>query len=208
MCDFFCIKGKKIAIFDVIMTSNLQMMSFSEFENTAIVFLATFSGGYGIKFVPKLKILYFLPPFCPKFGPFCTFLSLHILFMAYKVQFWYCFIGTTIFSFHLWIYSIPIGKLALKFTILYLWPPVCPKFGHFCNFKSVYNLFNIVLFVEPFFLSIYGFTVFQMAHWPQKLRFCILDLYFAQNVSVFATFRAYTTYLCLAKYSFGIVSFA
>ena len=29
-------------------------------------------------------------------------------------------------------------------------------------------IFGIVLFVKPFFLSIYGFIVFQMAHWPQN----------------------------------------
>ncbi len=101
----------------------------------------------------KLKILYFLPPFCPKFCPFCTFLSFHILFMAYTVQFWYCFICTTILSVHLWIYSVSIGKLALKLTILYFY------------------------------------------------------LHFAQNLALFATSRACTTYLCLEKYIFGIVLF-
>ena len=88
----------------------------------------------------KLKILYFLPPFCLKFCPFCTFLRLHILFMAYTVLCWYCFICTTILSVHFSIYSVPIGKYALKLTILYFLPPFCPIFGPFCNFKNLYNL--------------------------------------------------------------------
>ena len=112
----------------------------------SFVYISIFSVHLRIYSVPngtlasKLKILYFLPPFCPKFCPFRTFLSFHILFMAYTVQFWYCFICTTIMSVHLWIYSVPIGKFALKLTIFNFLPPFCPIFGPFCNFKSVYNL--------------------------------------------------------------------
>lgn len=55
------------------------------------------------------------------------------------------------FSVHLWVYSVPNGKLAPKFTILYF------------------------------------------------------DLIFAQNVDLFATSRAPTTYLCFAECIFSIV---
>ena len=41
-------------------------------------------------------------------------------------------------------------------------------------------IFGIVLFAQPFFPSIYGFTVFQMENWPQNWRFCIVDLNFTQ----------------------------
>ncbi len=46
-----------------------------------------------------------------------------------------------------------------------------------------------------------------MANWPQNLTFCNFDLQFAQNLALFAPFLASISYLCLAKCSFGIVSF-
>ena len=79
------------------------------------------------KFVLKIDDFVFLPPFCPKFGPFCNFQTLYNLFMPCKVHFWYCFVCATTFSVLLWIYSIPNGKLTLKLKILYFWPLFCPK---------------------------------------------------------------------------------
>ena len=41
-------------------------------------------------------------------------------------------------------------------------------------------IFSIVLFAQPFFQSICGFTAFQMENLSQNWRFCIFDLHFAQ----------------------------
>ena len=89
----------------------------------------------------KLTILYFLPQFCPKFGPFCNFKSLYNLSMPSKVHIWHCFVCETIFSVHLWIYSVPNGTLASKLKILYFLPPFCPKFCPFCTSWSFHILF-------------------------------------------------------------------
>ena len=48
-----------------------------------------------------LNFLYFLPPFCPEFGPFCNFKSLYNLYIPCKLRIWYCFVCETIFSVHL-----------------------------------------------------------------------------------------------------------
>ena len=119
----------------------------------------------------KIEDFVFLTPILHQFGSFCTFFSLHILVMPCRVQFWYCFICTTIFLVHLWIYSVPIGKLALKLTILYFSPPFCPTFGPFATSRASTTylrvpkcIFCIFSFVQPFSLSIYGFTLFQMAN--------------------------------------------
>ena len=63
--------------------------------------------------------------FSQKFGPFCKFRSLYNLFMHCKVYIWCCIVCVTIFSVHLWIYSVPNGKLSSKLKILYFWPPFC-----------------------------------------------------------------------------------
>ncbi len=71
---------------------------------------------------------------------FATFrASISYLYLA-QCNFWCWFIWITICVIHLWIYSVSIGKLALKLTILHFLPPFCPKFGPFCNFKCLYNL--------------------------------------------------------------------
>ena len=93
------------------------------------------------KLASKLTILYFLPPFCPIFGPFCNFQSLYNLSMPCKVHNWNCLVYETIFSVHLWIYSVPNGTLASKLKILYFLPPFCPKFCPFCTFLSLHILF-------------------------------------------------------------------
>ena len=74
------------------------------------------------KLVSQFAILYFWPSFCPKFRPFCIFKSSYDPPMPYKIHFWYCFVCTTIFSVHLWTYSVSDGKLASKSTVLYPWP--------------------------------------------------------------------------------------
>jgi hypothetical protein len=87
----------------------------------------------------KLRILYFSPPFCPIFGPFCQFQRLYNLSTPRKVHFLHCFVCTTIFYVHLWIYSVPNCKLASKLKILYFGPLFCPQFGPFCIIQSLCN---------------------------------------------------------------------
>ena len=83
---------------------------------------------------------------------------------------------------------------------------------HFKPPKPIYALQSayLILFClwNHFFGQFMNLQCSKWYIWPQNLRFCVLDHYFAQNVSLFATFRAYITYLCLAKYNFSIVSFA
>ena len=88
-----------------------------------------------------LTILYFWPSFCPNLGHFYSFHSSYDLHMPCKVHFWYCFICTTTFSVHLWIYSVPNGKLASKLSISVFWPSFCPNLGPFCSFQGYYDIF-------------------------------------------------------------------
>ena len=140
------------------------------------------------------------------FAQFLGFLQLSELLqptMLWKVHFLQCLVGITIFSVHLWIYRIPNGKLASKLTILYFLPPFSPKFSLFATSRASTTYlclanceFGMGLFVKPFFLSIYVFTVFQMAHWwPQNRRFCIVYLHFAQKVALLAPLWASISYL-------------
>ena len=162
----------------------------------------------------RLTILYFWPPFGSKFGHYWNFrASTTYICLATRIFGIFSFVKPFILS----IYGFTVFRMAnlpehLRFCILDL--HFAQNMGHFATSRAstIYIclakcIFGIVLFVQPFFLSIYGFAVFQMANMPQNWRFCILDLYFTQNFDIFATFRASTTYLCLAKYSFGIVSF-
>ena len=110
----------------------------------------------------------------------------------YKVHFWYIFICKTIFRSIYGVYNVPNVKLASKFMIMYLLLSFCQNFAPFADVRvrtirlhlSKY-IFGIVLFAEPFFQSIYGFTVFQMENWPQNWRFCIFELHFAQILYLF-----------------------
>ena len=81
--------------------------------------------------------------------------------------------------------------------------------AHICLWKYI---FGIAVFAQPIFLSIYGFTLFQMENWHHNLRFCFCDRNFTEILPKFCPFFAYlrspTAHLCLSKYIFGIVLFA
>ena len=51
--------------------------------------------------------------------PFCKFQSFYYMSIFCKVDFWYCFVCTTTFQVHLWIYSVPNGRSVSKLQILY-----------------------------------------------------------------------------------------
>ena len=111
-----------------------------------------------------------------------------------------------------WKIGLKIGDFVFLTEILPKFCPNCALFtylrsptAHLCLSKYI---FGIVLFAQPLFLSIYGFTVFQMENWPQNWRFCILLPKFYPKFALFACLRAPTTQLCLSKYMFGIVLFA
>ena len=122
----------------------------------------------------KIEDFVFFTSILPKILPF-----LHLFELSYPIYglhstVWYCFICTTIFLVHLWIYSVPIGKLALKLTILYFFYfNLAHNLAPFAPFwASIYYLwitqcsFGIVSFAQPFYQSIYGFTVFQLENSP------------------------------------------
>ena len=87
------------------------------------------------------RFLYFLPPFCPKFCPFCNFQSLYNLFIPCKVHSLYCFVCATTFAVQLWIYSIPNGKLTLKLKILYFWPPFGLYTSLYCTNNNITKMY-------------------------------------------------------------------
>ena len=104
------------------------------------------------KLASKWMILYFLSSFCPNFGPFCSFKRSSDRLMLCKVHFRYFFVCTTICSVHLWIYSVPNGKLASKLTILYFWPSFCPSS---CDISMHWNVHFWYCFVCPTTFSIH-----------------------------------------------------
>ena len=53
-------------------------------------------------------------------------------------------------------------SFAQNLALLHLFEPSYPIYA----LQS--TVFGIVSFAQPFFQSIYGFTVFQMAHWPKN----------------------------------------
>ena len=119
-----------------------------------------FNGSYGT-YMP-LKV-YFLVFQCLHNHFFCPFMDLH----CFKWK-----IGITICDFVFVTEILP--KFCLNFALFaYLRSPT----AHLCLSKYI---FGIVLFAQPFFQSIYGFTVYQMENWPQNWRFCIFDLNFTQ----------------------------
>lgn len=89
---------------------------------------------------PKILRFCILDVYFAKKKRFWSIQSHYNIHRPRKVQFWYCLLCTTIFSVHLWIYSVPNHKLALKLNILYFWPSFYPKFSPFCNFCCPYNL--------------------------------------------------------------------
>ena len=95
-----------------------------------------------------------------------------------------------------WIFGENVNKIAIFYLV--------PEFAEI----AMTIIFGIVLFAQPFFQFIYGFTVFQMENLPQNEWFCIFDLLFAQIVALFATLRDPKSDLCLTKYIFRIILFA
>ena len=86
-----------------------------------------------------------------------------------------------------WIYTVSNGNWPRNWRFYIFLTKFCPNFAIFAYFKSpTANLclsnysFGIVLFAQPLFHSIYGFTVFQMENWLQNWRFCVFDLNFTQ----------------------------
>ncbi len=78
-------------------------------------------------------------------------------------------------------------KIGLKIGDFVFLTLILPKFSLFARLRAPTThlclskyMFGIVLFAQPFFQSIYGFTVFQIENWPQNWRFCIFYLNFTQ----------------------------
>ena len=106
----------------------------------------------------KVYVFYFWPPVCPKCVRFSNSHSLYNLSMPCKVHFLYCFVCEIICSVHLWIYSVPNGKLASKLKILYFWPPFWTNLALFAPFLASISYlilskcsFCILSFAQPFF---------------------------------------------------------
>ena len=77
-----------------------------------------------------------------------------------------------------WIYGFSNGKLASQLKICNLDHHFAQNLALFETFKASTTylghekyIFGIVSFVQLLFRSIYGFTVYKMANWPQNLRF-------------------------------------
>ena len=71
-----------------------------------------------VKLIIDLKIadFVFLTHILQKNCPSCMIKSSYGPPMPFKVYVWYCFVCTTTFSVHLWIYSVSNGKLASKLS--------------------------------------------------------------------------------------------
>ena len=101
------------------------------------------------------------------------------------VQFWYWFAFTTIFSVHLWSYSIPNGKWPQNWRFCIL-TSILPKCWHLLQLSEL--LLPIYAMQSPFLVLVCLHNhfihyisrgkVLQMQTWLQNRRFCIFDLHF------------------------------
>ena len=151
-----------------------------------------------------VRLISYFDPILPKIWPLCNFRILWNLFMPCKVQFWYCFVCATICSVYVWIFNVPNSKLTSKFTMLYFWPPFCPKMAFFCNFQSLWNLFVpckvhfCYSFIRATICSVY-LCIFNAPNDKLTSKFMILHFWpsFYLNLASFAPSSASATYLCL-----------
>ena len=123
----------------------------------------------------KISDFVFLTIFLPNFLSFCIFRGCYGTSKPFKLYFWYCFVCTTTFSAHLWIYTLSNEKLASKLAILSFLPYFYTNFARsayldvpMAHLSLTNYIVGNVLFAHPLFLPIYGFTIFQTENWPQN----------------------------------------
>ena len=134
-----------------------------------------------------MSIFYFLTIILPKFCSFCIFRGSCDTTKHLRLYFWHCFVCTTTLSAHIWIYNLSNGKLASKFTNLYILTTNLPKFrsfwisrGSYGTLKPFQFIFLVIFCLHSHFLSqFYGFTVYQVEIWPQNWWFSCFFVFFA-----------------------------